>query len=395
MGTSLTRTIFLISFFTIVCFSTTASFGQSSVGEFRSILREKLAFEEGDLAALQEGQTVVKLLPAQDKREVAVSGIVVLPVPAQVFLESYRENLARKSNPAILEIGKFSNQPNLDDLKDLTFETSDIEDLKNCVVGNCQLKLSAEMIGRLQKEIDWNAPNYAAQATQLLKRMLVDYVRDYLARGDAALIRYGDKEKMVSLAEEQRTLNAGFMDVGGVLTGSRSTLTNVENALVWSKTNFGLKPVIAINHITIYKNLGATGPQILVASKQIYANHYFDSSFTWTGFGSVPSLGSYLIYENRSRADGLGGPFGKLKRGMIENKVVGGLRTILEHSKASLSARALNQTGSEASVGRHASWRRWKVAGGRIFFLLLLITACSALLLFSNYRWRNNWVNWE
>ena len=159
-------------------------------------------------AALQQGQTVVKLLPVKDKREVAVSGLVNVQVPAEVFLQSFRESMSRKSNPAILEIGSFSSQPTLDDLKGLTIENRDIEDLKKCVVGDCQLKLSATMIERFHKEVDWEAPDYRNQATQLLKVMLLDYVRDYLARGDVALIEYHDKANEVRLAEEQHALIA-------------------------------------------------------------------------------------------------------------------------------------------------------------------------------------------
>ena len=33
-------------------------------------------------------------------------------------------------------------------------------------------------------------------------------------------------------------------------------------------------------HITIYRREQKSGPQILIASKQIYANHYFDSSLS-------------------------------------------------------------------------------------------------------------------
>ena len=138
----------------------------------------------------------------------AVSGLVSLQVPAEAFLQSFRENMSRKSNPAILEIGSFGSQPTLDDLKDLTFENHDIEDLKKCVVGDCQLKLSAMMIERFHKEVDWEAPDYRNQAAQLLKVMLLDYVRDYLTRGDLALIEYQDKSKTVRLAEEQRALRA-------------------------------------------------------------------------------------------------------------------------------------------------------------------------------------------
>ena len=101
--------------------------------------------------------------------------------------------------------------------------------------------------------------------------------------------------------------------------------------LVWSKIKFGLKPVIAINHISIYKRNSDVGPQVLIASKQIYANHYFNASLALMAFVRVPDApnGAYLVYENRSRADGLEGPFGKIKRGVVEKKAVEGLRAIL------------------------------------------------------------------
>src|SRR5882724_9072005 len=118
-----------ITFCAIVWLSTSSASAQNSGAELHKILREKAAFNETDFAALQQGQTVVKLLSVQDKSEVAVSGLVNLQVPAEVFLQSFRDGMLRKNDPAILEIGSFSSQPTLDDLKDLTFENRDIEDL--------------------------------------------------------------------------------------------------------------------------------------------------------------------------------------------------------------------------------------------------------------------------
>ncbi len=387
-----------ISFCAIVCLCTNAAWAQNSDVNFHKILREKIAFEETDFAALQQGETVVKVLPVLDKREVAVSGLVTLQVPAEVFLQSFRESMFRKSNPAILEIGGFSSQPSLDDLKDLTLESHDIEDLKKCVVGDCQLKLSAKMIERFQKEIDWEAPDYNSQVTQLLKVMLLDYVRDYLARGDVALIEYNDKSKIVRLAEEQRALKTGSSYIYDVLANfpqyvrgfPKPKLTDVENALVWSKVKFGLKPVIAINHITIYRNENEAGPQILIASRQIYANHYFDSSLGLTAFINIPdaSPASYLFYENRSRADALEGVFGELRRRIVENRAVDSLKGILEQSKVNLNAHVFSKTESEPPANRQRSWRRWKV-GGYLLLWLFLITAFFAILARSNYGWKS------
>jgi hypothetical protein len=394
----ISKLLVFITFCAIVWLPTNLVLAQNSVAELHRILREKVVFQETDFAALQQGQTVVKLLPVQDKREVAVSGLVSLQVPAEVFLQSYRQSMSRKSNPAILEIGSFSSQPTLDDLKDLTIENRDIEDLKTCVVGNCQLKLSATMIARLHKEVDWEAPDYHSQATKILKIMLLEYVRDYLARGDVALIEYRDKAKTVRLADEQQALRVGSDYVYDVDTKFSkylrdfpdSTLANVENAIVWSKMKFGLKPVIAINHITIYKTDKEAGPQVLIASKQIYANHYFDSSLALTAFVNIPdaSPGSYLFYENRSRADGLGGMFGKFKRGIVEDRAVNGLKAVLEQSKVNLTASVLGPSESAAPANTGRSWKRWRIGGVRLFSFIFLITAFVALLALSNYHWR-------
>ena len=389
------KLILFIAVVSLIPLSAKTSRAQSSLAEFQRLLREKESFSDADLAKLQEGQTVVKVRPAQDKREVAVSGLVGLQVPADVFLKSYRESVSRKSSSAILEIGRFSNQPVLEDLKDLTFEDRDIEDLKTCVVGNCRLKLSATMIERLHRELDWNAPDYANRASELLKVMLLDYVREYLARGDLALIEYSDKARTVRLADEHRALKAGssylhenFMSAH--LKGLHESKLQVENVLVWSKIKFGLKPVLAINHITIYQNQKEAGPQVLVTSKQIYANHYFDSSLALTAFVNIPGANpqSYLFYENRSRADGLGGMFGKIKRGLVEDRAVQGLKAILEQSRSNLNASLSGEPESAASVDSQPGWKRWKGASVRLLSWLLLITTFFALLAFSNYYWK-------
>jgi hypothetical protein len=386
------------TFCAIVCLGLNVGLAQRSVPEFHKILREKEAFDETDLAALDQGENVVRVLPVGDKREVAVCGLMSLQASPEVFLQSFRETMAQKSNPAILEIGTFSSTPTLDDLRALTIENGDLEDLKECVVGDCQLKLSAMMIERFQKEVNWEAPDYRVQATLLLKLMLLDYVRDYLARGDVALIEYNDKPKIVRLAEEQRALKASSSYIYDVFNKFSqhvrgfplSKTPNVENAIIWSKVKFGLKPVIAINHITIYKNEKEAGPQILIASKQIYANHYFDSSLALTAFLNIPGANpvSYLFYENRSRADGLEGAFSKIKRNIVEDKAVSSLKTILQGSKANLNARALNRTESESAPIEERSWRRWKVFGVHLFLWLFVITFV-ALVALGNYGWKS------
>src|SRR5215213_59791 len=127
----------------LVCLGAGPALAQTSITEFQQVLREKASFDEPDFAALQLNQPVVRLAPTRDKGEVAVTGLVNINASPEEFLRSYRDSMLRKSNAAILEIGSFAREPALDDLDGLTLETGDIDDLKECVVGDCQIKLSA------------------------------------------------------------------------------------------------------------------------------------------------------------------------------------------------------------------------------------------------------------
>lgn len=373
----------------LVCTVAVTAQAQTTFPELQNALNNQHAsFSEDDFGALQRGETVVKLAPVQDKREVAVAGLVNLRATADEFLRSYRESLTKKNNAAVLEIGSFGAVPALADLQNLTLEPTDIEDLKECTVGDCQIKLSAAMIDRFAKEINWQAPDYAQQATQLFRTMLFDYVTDYRLRGDAALINYGDKTNEVRLAEEHQALTkaSGYLNEFLATARSSSELQPVEELLVWSKIKFGLKPVIAINHITIYKRQRELGPQILTVSKQIYANHYFNSSLALTAFVTLAGPTSYLVYENRSRADGLQGPFSKLKRRVVEKKAVEGLKGILENSKLTLEAPMFSRESATISANPAGEWGRRLFGGVRPLLWFLIISALIALIVLRNYE---------
>lgn len=365
----------------LVCLTATGALAQSSTAELQQILHEKAGFEPADFASIDRGQTIVKLTAVTDKREVAVCGLVSLRTSGEKFLWSYLDSMTRQNNQTVLEAGRFGKAPNVADLQQLTIDPGDVDDLKECVTGDCQIKLSAKMIERFRDEVDWQASDYQAQAAQLLKTMLADYVRDYQARGAEALIEYNDKRDVVRLADEQQAIGSASGYLNDLLRNPQSGMQLVEDAIIWSKVKFGLKPVLVINHVKAYKFEREHGPQVLVASNQIYANHYFTSSLALAAFVNVAGAASYMVYENRSRTDALFGPFSKLKRGVIEKKSVAGLKSILDHSKARFEGSAL--TAAETAVAAHhsESWGRRLFGGVRPLLWVLVISALAALLL--------------
>lgn len=381
----------------LIWFGVVTSLGQPSLQEFRNVLQDQANLTAEDFSALERGEMVVKLLPVKDKREVAVCGLMRLQVPLTEGLQAFQQSMTQLNRKSILEIGKFSNPPSLDDLQTLTLEDRDVEDLKQCVVGSCKLKMSAAMIERLRKEVDWNAPDHRSQATYLFRQMLLDYVRDYLGRGDAALLEYRDQNRRIRLEDEHRSLleasiyiNDFAPEFAQYLKGfPKPNLTNVENSINWTKIKFGLKPVTILTHVTTYGRQGHGVPQIVVVSKQIYANHYFDSALAVTALINIPitstTSDSYLLYSNRARADALAGSLRKIKRKLVEDEALTNLNALLLQTRLNLESGSIGYGASPEGSGKRKIVE-WLFGGTRLFWWLVAITALIAFFVLRKHN---------
>lgn len=107
-----------------------ACVGQT-VDEFQNVLRTRAGFSSEEFAALERGESVVKVLAASDKREVAVCGVVRLYQSPQVIAKLFHETMTQNSK-SVLVSGKFSNPPSLTDVQYLTLDERDVEDIKDC-----------------------------------------------------------------------------------------------------------------------------------------------------------------------------------------------------------------------------------------------------------------------
>ena len=279
----------------------------------------------------------------------AAFAIMRLDVPAEFFIDKVRDIVNFKKSDNVLQIGKFSDPPRLEDLAGLTLDAVDIEAIRRCRVNSCDVKLPERFIERFRKEVNWSAPNYRDRVTTLAREMLLEYVQAYLHGGNAALGEYKDKSYPVRLADEFRSLlqPAPYMygyapEFERYLQEFPTTpLADVEDFIYWSKDKFGLKPVVSLTHVTIYKDRRADDLDVLIASKGIYASHYFEASLGLTGFihsqSSDPHR-TYLIYINRSRADALRGFLAGLKRSLIVGSLRDGAKKSMEVIKEKLES---------------------------------------------------------
>ena len=363
---------------------------QTSAGEFRNILLEQAAFTAEELSALERGGVVVKTLPTSSKREVAFCGVVRLQGAPATSLAAFRESLTQ-SNGHVMPGGRIGSPPAPEEFKALMLDKRDVEDMKRCAAGDCDLKMSAAMIERLHGEVNWAASDYRDSADSFFRLMLFDYVRDYLGRGDAALVE-SDGRAVVSQGDKQRAsfgtlpyVNDSAPEFTAYLQGfPRVELPGVENSIYWSKIKVGLKPVILLTHTASYTRLHDGAPQILVATKQLYATRYFDSSLSLTLLTSVASTdgtppATYLLYANRSRAEALGGLFGGLKRRLVEEAALEGLRDVLLQTRVNAGPRPATHQGAgmraDHEGGGAQRWTDWLSQMVGYFFLALSFVA--------------------
>jgi hypothetical protein len=314
--------------------------------ELATFLTDRIGLKDKELADVRRGEAVVKVLPSV-KQEVAVFGIILVNASADFFVERFRDIESYKKGTSVPVVKKFSDPPRIEDLDQLQIDKKDFDALKNCRVGNCDVKLSAEAIERLQREIDWKARDAVGRVNDLARASLLGYVKRYLAGGNMALSIYNDKKEPKRLAEEfDEILKASpyvydyepeFYEYLRAYPAKR--LDNVDDFIYWSKEKFGLKPVISLTHVTIYHKPD-TG-RTLISSKQIYASHYFEASLGLTAVIATSQIGTpsfYLLYLNRSRSDALHGGFSGLARSQVKSRASSGMQNNMKKIKESIES---------------------------------------------------------
>jgi hypothetical protein len=303
-----------------------------------------LGFTENESEKAARSEVVAKILGTPEKREVAIVGVSRVEANTECFLARFRDIETFKRNPAVLRIGKLVTPIGIDDLERLTLDAKDISSLQDCGPGDCSVKLPAGTIEQLRREVDWSSPHHAAHAQAVFRKRLFDYLQRYLSEGNTALIEYHDKSKPVHVAEEFRSLLEAKPSLAALIPAFHehladypaAPLSGVEEFLYWSTENFGFKPVTSVTHVMIFPQSG----HAVIASKQIYASHYFNASLGLTFVLDDPdSPGTmYLAYLNRSRIDLLGGFFGGLRRLVLRGRLMDGFKKNLQQVARQLGA---------------------------------------------------------
>jgi hypothetical protein len=310
----------------------------------RRFMRQVIGFTADDFKGLDSGEVVTRQLETKEKGEIAVFGAVhVNAAPAALF-EKAKDVQAFRRVPEIQQMGVFSTPPKVEDLAGLTFPEDDVDALRKCRPGKCDVKLGTAFIDRLSREVDWSKPGAADKAVALAKQAMVEALLAYQSRGTAAMGVVVDKANPKSRADEFNSLLANspyfleyvpdFFDYLREYPKLRNP--EMRDVFYWTKDHFGLKPVISIYHVTTWRQ----GERALMAQKTLYASHYFNAGLeVWSVAAPPAGQGFDLLMLYRTRLDPPTGMLAGVLMGKVRGGVETGVRENLQNARAKAEGR--------------------------------------------------------
>jgi hypothetical protein len=274
--------------------------------------------------------------------EVAVFGGIWIKAPIGQYVEALQdiENFERGKGFRVTK--RIGTVPTIGDFAAMRLPAEDVDDLRDCRPGDCAVKLGAEGLRRFQTEINWNAPNRQAVADDIFRQLAMRYVTGYLEGGDERLAVYRDDSRPTFVAQEFRLMIDQMPELSTFMPNLRRYLlgfpkvqiSDATSFLYWQDIEFGLKPVLRISHLTIRQGSEDT----VVASKMLYASHYFWTALELRTLVPDPLRGQgfWFFTVSRSRSDGLSGFRGRLIRGHVRKRVRDGVLVALTGTKNKL-----------------------------------------------------------
>ena len=303
----------------------------------------RLGLTPQQIADVDAGRPVAKVLAWGERSEVFVFGAVHITGSPATYLKRARDIKRLAGADGYLGIGELPPTPvTTADLSGLVLDPDDIESLKDCKEGDCDVQLPGSSIQAFRESVRWDQPDAADQVNRLAREMVTNLIGEYRKGGNATLGDYRDKKNPSRVSDQFEKMVGRATALPNVMPELKQYLLRYPNAdlpgadsfMFWEKVNFGMKPTIRVNHAVIY-HVKAQGRDVsVVAIKQLYASHYFHTALDLSVCVADPSApgGFYLLTLKGSEQDGLTGFKGSILRQVVVDKT----RESLERALASI-----------------------------------------------------------
>lgn len=298
--------------------------------------------KQAERNSLLAGHPLAKILDGDSNSEVVVFAGIWINAPIHRYVERLRDIENFERGKGFRATKHISAVPRIEDFAAMRLPPADVDALRTCRVGDCDVKMSAEAMRRFQTEVNWRAANRLDVANNIFRQIALEYVTGYLQGGNERLAVYRDSSQPSVIADEFRMMVDEMPELSTFMPNLRRYLLDfpkvrppeVTSFLYWQDVQFGLKPTIRINHVSIHE-----GPEdTVVASKMLYASHYFRTALELRALVPDPARGRgfWFFTVSRSRSDGLSGFLGPLVRSRVRNGALDGALAALIATKSKL-----------------------------------------------------------
>ena len=309
-----------------------------------TFFKQNIGLNDSEIAGIEHGKAVAKVLESPTPSQVFVFGAVFIKAQPSAYVQLSGDLDRLKSLPNYLAIQRFSDPPQLSDLRGFGIDADDVDDLKKCKPTDCEVQLPIENIEQFRNKIDWSSADPLSQVNELAKKMALEALLAYQKGGNAALGTYRDKKVPAQVSEQFRSLLSRSTVLpeelptfySYLLDYPKASLPESSSIFYWEKVKFGLKPTLRINHQISAHTAGAHGPIDVVAIKQLYASHYFQTALDLNFCIPRKTGGFYLITAKGSEQAGLTGPKGAIVRKVAVDKTRSSLEKSLVAIKTQL-----------------------------------------------------------
>lgn len=316
-----------------------------------TFFRQNIGVSQAEISAIRSGKPVAKALASRTPSEVFLFGAVYIRAIPESYIPYAADFDQPRKLPVYLQIGVFSNPPQLSDLKDFSFNKEDIDGLKSCKPGACLIQMPASSIAALQRSINWSSPDRDEQVNQRLQQTALQRLLQYQREGDAALGTYNDHSEPTEVAQQfayilsyHQSLLDHLPDLYNYLLSYPTAIpANVENTFYWARVKFGLKPTLRMVQAVTLTGGPADPMAYAIADKQLSASHYFetalDLSFCVRGSEDPKQTGFYLVEILGFEQTGLTGFKGTIIRKVAVDRSVSNIQDTLMTVKKTLEGK--------------------------------------------------------
>jgi hypothetical protein len=331
---------------TLIAGSTGLCRSQTS-SELNTYFQQNVGLSQDQIAAIRGGQAVAKVAKSRIPDEIFVFGAIYVKAPPERYLKLAYDFDRLRQIPGYEAIEKFSNPPQLSDLKGYDYDSEDIKALKKCKPDDCELQVPASSLERLQKSVDLSAPDAEEKLNQYLHGIVIERLLVYQKEGNQALGVYNDKKNPTKVSEQFKYMLSYSQLLPKIIPDMYNYLldypkakpANVGDEFYWDKVKFGLKPTLRVVQVVSMKGNYPHEPAYTIAEKQLYASHYFETALDLTfcvSSDDPKQSGFYLIKFMGSEQAGLTGFKGSIVRKVAVGRSASSLEKSLTAIKETL-----------------------------------------------------------